>query len=279
MCNKIPDKEWSAVLFYTLVGGIDDPDSIQIELKDLYLLDIGTQAATTYSESNDPEYIDFLMNADPSWIRGTIHSHNNMDVFFSTTDINDLEVNAYSTDMYLSVIVNNKLNYEAKIVYSGELTGNFKGNKKLTINWGSKVGLVYNCTVEREHTINSVLTNKYKTLCEKNRVVAQKKSKFSKTYTPYKNMSLFFDDVNEDRHDNIIMFIHDIIGDECYKPGINHLLEDADIEEAAITHFGKTIDELSIHTLKEIRSTINQLYDSRTLVKYEKELRKCKTNI
>src|SRR5690606_24878523 len=46
-----------------------------------------------------------------------IHSHNNMKVFFSVTDMAELDDNSPSHNFYLSLIVNNVMDFMAKISF------------------------------------------------------------------------------------------------------------------------------------------------------------------
>lgn len=46
LCEKFPSTEWSGVLFYTVKGSFETED-LELEVKDLLVLDIGT---TTYTE-------------------------------------------------------------------------------------------------------------------------------------------------------------------------------------------------------------------------------------
>jgi len=52
-----------------------------------------------------------------------IHSHNTMDVFFSGTDWSELEDNSHNHNFYLSLIVNNFMDFTAKVGFVTEAVG------------------------------------------------------------------------------------------------------------------------------------------------------------
>lgn len=65
------------------------------------------------------KYKKFLIKTTKT-ITKLIHSHNTFGVFFSGTDMEELEDNAPCYNFYLSLIVNNALDFEAKIAFIGE---------------------------------------------------------------------------------------------------------------------------------------------------------------
>lgn len=107
ICKKIPDKEWSGILFYTTSGSIEDKN-FKIICKDVLLLDIGESAYTSFETSpeiaayiaENIELIDCYM--------GLIHSHNKMKVFFSSTDLYTLHSEGEDMKHFVSVVVNNE---------------------------------------------------------------------------------------------------------------------------------------------------------------------------
>jgi len=56
-----------------------------------------------------------------NWFIGHIHSHNTMGVFFSGTDMSELNDNSASHNFYLSLIVNNFMDFTAKVAFRGEI--------------------------------------------------------------------------------------------------------------------------------------------------------------
>jgi len=122
--NKaISSVEWSGVLFYTVEGDIDNMSTFKIKLEYVYLMDKGSSGYTEYEP--DEELVAFMME-DPArmrWIMGHIHSHNNMGVFFSGTDTEEIQNNSEHHNCYLSIITNNKLDFEAKVAFRGTSSG------------------------------------------------------------------------------------------------------------------------------------------------------------
>lgn len=120
LCKNIPKVEWSGILFYTLQGSITKPKSLKIILKTILPLDMGTAAFTSYNL--DERFINFLeedFDVRSQWKVGHIHSHNVMRVFFSGTDMEELHDNAPGHDFYVSLIVNNFMDFTAKVAFTG----------------------------------------------------------------------------------------------------------------------------------------------------------------
>lgn len=122
LCKNIAKVEWSGVLFYSVQGSIRTPQVFKITLEDILPLDMGTKAYTEYEL--DDRFTDFLMEEPErmEWKVGHIHSHNDMSVFFSPTDVSELKDNCVNHNYYLSLIVNNFMDFQAKIAFTGELT-------------------------------------------------------------------------------------------------------------------------------------------------------------
>lgn len=119
--NKIKDIEWSGNLFYSIVSGnITDPDNFVIKAEKIFLGDIGVG---TYTEMTTDETIIDFYDAYPdaiTWKQGYIHTHHSMQTFFSGTDMQELYDNAGSHNYYLSLIVNHKSEFCAKIAIVAE---------------------------------------------------------------------------------------------------------------------------------------------------------------
>jgi hypothetical protein len=111
------------MLFYKVIeGGLEKPDKMVIECKDLHLKDIGDSGSTDWV--NDESAVEIYMKK-PELMQcrsGLIHSHNRMDCFFSPTDMEELEDNSVGIDYYLSLIVNNSAyhNWIAKLAIQGK---------------------------------------------------------------------------------------------------------------------------------------------------------------
>jgi hypothetical protein len=138
--DKVGADEWSGVLVYTIdSGSIEDPDNLEITVLEIIPMDVGTSAYTEYEfdlagDSYQFDNIGRVM-MDNTLKMGHIHSHHNMNCFFSGTDQQELHDNAPNHNYYLSLIVNFKSpeNWCAKIAFIGEeskvskTTTKFKG--------------------------------------------------------------------------------------------------------------------------------------------------------
>jgi hypothetical protein len=124
--------EWSGLLFFSVVeGSIEEPGKLVLKAEDLYLMDVGTHSYTEYEFSSEmmdvyekipqanPMYCD--EHSLPYFKMGHIHTHHSMDAFFSGTDTQELKDNAGSHNYYLSLIVNYKREYCAKIAIKSEI--------------------------------------------------------------------------------------------------------------------------------------------------------------
>lgn len=127
LCKNISKVEWSGALFYTTEGSIQKPETFKITLKTILPLDMGTSAYTEYNL--DERFMDFIeedFEERSLWKLGHIHSHNTMNVFFSGTDMAELNDNAPAHNFYLSLIVNNYMDFMAKVAFIGEAKQDIK---------------------------------------------------------------------------------------------------------------------------------------------------------
>ncbi len=108
--------EWSGVLFYKVLETFHDSKlPSKVLCTEMFLEDIGNPVYTEFV--NSPEFFEFMMDRPDLMEQssGLIHSHNNMGVFFSGTDSDELYSNSVNHNHYLSLIVNNKLEATAKV--------------------------------------------------------------------------------------------------------------------------------------------------------------------
>jgi len=127
LCKLISKVEWSGALFYTTEGSIEKPETFKVTLKTILPLDMGSQAYTEYNL--DERFMDFIeedFEERCTWKLGHIHSHNSMAVFFSGTDMAELNDNAPAHNFYLSLIVNNAMDFLAKVAFIGEAKKDIK---------------------------------------------------------------------------------------------------------------------------------------------------------
>ena len=120
LCKEISRVEWSGVLFYSMEGSITDPENLVFTLEHILPMHKGTSGYTEYELGE--AVIEYMMENEESenWKMGHIHSHNTMDVFFSGTDMSELEDNAPNHNFYLSLIVNNFMEFCAKVCFIAE---------------------------------------------------------------------------------------------------------------------------------------------------------------
>lgn len=114
LCNKFPLTEWSGQLFYTYSGSFEKGD-IQFVAEDLLFMDTGNGVNTEFylDEGNTAAYIadHELWNCQV----GLIHSHHNMGAFFSGQDDAMLLQEGKARNHFLSLVVDNKGTYVAKV--------------------------------------------------------------------------------------------------------------------------------------------------------------------
>jgi proteasome lid subunit RPN8/RPN11 len=176
--------EWSGLLFYSITkGSIDKPEELELRAEDLYLMDVGSHSYTEYefgSEMMDvyevmpqanPIYCD--EKKIPLWKMGHIHTHHNMDAFFSGTDMQELKDNAGGYNYYLSLIVNYSREFVAKIAIESEMdstrTFNYsdKNGKKKSFSHkqSEKALLTIDCEIVHENI--DVVSKRYEELKKK----------------------------------------------------------------------------------------------------------------
>ena len=112
--SKCSNIEWSGVGVMKVDGDISD-DTLKLHVIDLLLKDVGTAGYTEYDWGTTlAEY--FEENED-KWpvMFFSIHSHHNMGVTPSGVDDKHLYDNISNFPFHLSVIVNNKLDFNARI--------------------------------------------------------------------------------------------------------------------------------------------------------------------
>lgn len=162
LCLKIPHEEWSGPLFYSIEGSIEKPETFKIKLEDILPLDRGTGSFTSYEL--DDRFIEYMTEPGQEhrmdWKMGHIHSHNTMKVFFSGTDMAELNDNAPLHNFYLSLIVNDFMDFTAKIAFV--VTATFKASAtkfaknengadfkmgKANLTRTEQVLYVYNCLI------------------------------------------------------------------------------------------------------------------------------------
>lgn len=193
LCKEVWNDEWSGMLFYETEGEFGH-EEFKIKAQELFPLDIGTQTYTEY-QTGDPELIKFLMTNPQvrTMKKGHIHSHNNMGVFFSLTDNEEISENCGFHNFYLSLIVNNKNEMCAKIAFKAKVksvvnsTFTFKNQegKDKTNELKSEKEVdgvfVYKCKVDPP--LGGVVEDTFKSRFQELRTTKKKKEEESKKAT------------------------------------------------------------------------------------------------
>ena len=114
ICKKSWETEWSGVLFFEYNGTFED-NNLNIICKDILVLDVGSSVYTEFNMS--PKVISY-MTENPLLLdcqMALIHSHGNLNTFFSTTDQDTLLEEGLDRNNFVSLIVNNRGEYTAAI--------------------------------------------------------------------------------------------------------------------------------------------------------------------
>lgn len=138
LCSKVHDVEWSGTLFYTVEGSLDD-GTFKATCVDICVMDIGTSGYTEFKDTEDIiayrfDHRDTLLKEGV--YEALIHSHNNMNAFFSGTDQSTLLSEGSDLNHFLSLIVCNAGQYVARIT------------RKLKTRTKAEAHIVYTKTVE-----------------------------------------------------------------------------------------------------------------------------------
>lgn len=136
--------EWSGILVYRVLNGdINNPERFHAVAEGFFPMDMGSGAYTEYEP--DESIIDIYThfprldpekNVRQDWRLGQIHTHHNMGAFFSGTDDGELKDNAGKYPYYLSLIVDTKGTYKAKVAILAKQR--VKSNTSLRWNEGKK---------------------------------------------------------------------------------------------------------------------------------------------
>ena len=109
LCSMVNNTEWSGILFYNITECGDT--SISIECIDMLPMDVGTSVTTEYDmDIRIAQYIAEYPEL-ANCALGCIHSHNNMNAFMSTTDLDTLVECGKKRNHFLSLVTNNKGEY------------------------------------------------------------------------------------------------------------------------------------------------------------------------
>lgn len=181
LCQQIAKVEWSGILFYKTEGSIKDPSTFKIILEDILPMHKGTQAYTEYTfDETVIEYLEENEHLEECRM-GHIHSHNTMGVFFSGTDWSELEDNAPNHNYYLSLIVNNFMDFCAKVCFVAEAKDEvftFESKDEEGVRYAAQTGtysvspklIVYDCDInspKKTIEVQENFTQKVKNIIQK----------------------------------------------------------------------------------------------------------------
>lgn len=126
LCRKFPTLEWSGVLFTRHSGNFED-GTLEIHCEDIYPMDLGSPGFTQFKmDETVSAYIAENIELFDCDVQ-LIHSHNQMQAFFSGQDQATLKEEGNDRNCFVSLIVNNAGTYCAAVTRKLQLT------KKVTI--------------------------------------------------------------------------------------------------------------------------------------------------
>lgn len=149
--QEVGKDEWSGMICYTIDGSTDELSKMVIRVTNILPYDVGNPTYTEFKfgpETLALEKVSGTMKEQ----KGKIHTHHDMATFFSGTDTKDLKDNYEDYNMYLSLIVNFKGPYTAKIAFKGSTIYSEMsvGKKKYKVSHGKKSMFIANCDIESE---------------------------------------------------------------------------------------------------------------------------------
>lgn len=185
--RKVGKKEWSGILFYeVLEGGIKELDKLKMKSNHLMLKDIGTSGSTGYSfDETVLDFYDQFPETEDMKL-GMCHTHHNMNNYFSSTDMSELEDNSEHYNYYLSLIMSFDCDYSAKLAFRGKVESRKASvlgddGKPITISVGEQQDVLYTCDVFVSHELPEYYYDQYHTIKEE----AKKAKAQSRKYTGY----------------------------------------------------------------------------------------------
>lgn len=208
LCNRIPSREWSGVLFYTVTGSFEE--GLTVECQDICLMDVGSAAYTEFDTS--PDIAGYMVEHNLlDCYMGLIHSHNTMSCFFSSTDTSTLQEEGSYKNNFVSLIVNNAGSYTAAITrhiysevendisYTYEMFGDGSKTGKLHTNEKKEFIEYFMLDVHRPEIVQNTLDVRIDEILEKKKQSASK-SVFSSNQTSVRNDRTSYDTVYSDSY-------------------------------------------------------------------------------
>ena len=178
LCSMVNNTEWSGILFYNITECGDT--SISIECIDMLPMDVGTSVTTEYDmDIRIAQYIAEYPEL-ANCALGCIHSHNNMNAFMSTTDLDTLVECGKKRNHFLSLVTNNKGEYCTVLaVKSSEttktekvITGLAISNKNIVKTEKTASAILYNAQIITDNNNSNKYDNILKSINKlKNKVI------------------------------------------------------------------------------------------------------------
>lgn len=211
--EKCGATEWSGELITSETNTINDLDNWTITCEDIFLVDVGSAAYTSYEVDKggfkSADIID-LYDSYPGLLDGTkkaqhIHTHHNMQAFFSGTDWSQLEDRGVLSNYFMMLIVNFKGEYVAKVAFKAEKSGkdavelnfanNLDGRAPLTLAGQSakEVLVVMDCNVvfeKIENTVEESFSARYDAVKAALAAEAAKVRTYTPSHVPYTGYGL-----------------------------------------------------------------------------------------
>lgn len=116
--SAIGSTEWSGILFYKLTkGNLFQMKDLEFTVDFIFPMNIGSHTYTEFEYSGKVmdayDINENLINSNS----GMVHTHHNMQAFFSNTDSDELLSNATNFNYYLSLIVSFDRKYKCKVAF------------------------------------------------------------------------------------------------------------------------------------------------------------------
>jgi len=211
MHNKEKNCEWSGTLIYKFAEDIKIEDlfkttkedrTIDIEAFKFLLHDVGTSGGTEFDLSEE-EIMEKMNYVVEGYRTGLIHTHHDMDTYFSATDNNELLTNTPNYDMYLSLITNFKNGGEpiARLCWKGEVQNSFSyyvGNLLKSVKLANSKKVIYFIDVEIKFDIDEDIIKKL------NKIKENKLNFRNQFYGGYTNIGEYYgsnnsNNINDDQ--------------------------------------------------------------------------------
>lgn len=199
--DKVGNFEWIGILLFKKLGGdISDPSNLVLRADRVFLMDIGTPGHTQATVSAEEVLNMYDEVPDILELRqGLIHTHHTMDTFFSAEDWSELNDNTPLHNYYLSLIVNFKGAYTAKVAYMADEVREFRFNNcddsPVSIASDKKVLMTITLDIVKEaEEVDDGFVARYEKIKEDKKKSTTYYKGTGTTYTPYVGYGKVADD-------------------------------------------------------------------------------------